>query len=617
MPTAVRAEFALLDWLVLGSYLLFALGIGLGVRGKAAESRESFFLAGRSLPWWWAGLSIAATTFAADTPLAITGIVARRGISGNWLWMAIVAVHAGVVVYLASCWSRSGVLTDAELTRLRYSGRAARWLRWLRAGLSGVVVNGVILGWVLRAMSKIVSPFFHWDLWTPGLVSLVERVLGETSPLGTASDALSILVLLFVVAFYSSLGGLRGVVVTDLVQLTVALGGSTWLAVSTWQRVGGQVGLADGLAKLGGPDHHYLDLFPTVGSGWLGEVQVGAAVFALYLFFQAHASPGADGGGYMMQRMNATPDPKQARGAALVFLAVHYLIRIWPWFVVGLGALVLIPPGAETSLLGPIAAPVAADRELAYPVLMGVLLPAGGLGLMVTSLLAAFMSTVDTHLNWGASYVVNDIYLVLRPEATPQEQVRVARLAVLGFVGVAVLMSTQIQDLSEAWRWQAGLGAALGTTTLLRWVWWRVSAAAEIAAMVSGLTAFVLLGHGEGALPFEKRLILVALSSLGGMLLGVLFGPRTDPETIATFVERVQPVGFWPGRTFSEALRGLGERALRAGAVLGGALSMITGVHRWLFLGLPSLGVLFLLLGAAAVAWGALADPALRERDAA
>lgn len=572
------------DWLAIGLYLCVALAAGLLASGKARTDRRNYFLAGGSIPWWWAGLSIAATTFAADTPLAITGIVAAKGLSGNWLWLAAMGLHAAVVVLFAAFWNRSGVLTDAELIAMRYSGRAAGYLRTFRAILYGVVINGIVLGWVLRAMSKIVAPYFQWDAWLPQVTTGMSAHWPAGSPLGTPSEALTIVALLALVALYSSLGGLRGVILTDLLQIVLALGGSLWLAIAAWRAVGGRSGLLEGLSALYGADHRYLDLFPATGAGWLAGVGVGAFTFGLYLIVQATAGSPADGGGYLMQRLNSTPDPKQARLAALVFLLIHYGLRIWPWFIVSLAALVLIPLGQEAGSLGGAGAPVAGDRELAYPVLMGHLLGPGVLGIVVASLLAAFMSTVDTHINWGASYMVNDVLLRLRPQAGDREQIRVARFSVVGFAVLGVLICSRIDSIEQAWQWVAALGAALAAPTCLRWLWWRVNATSELAAMICGLGAAIVFGAFT-PWPYEVRLILICGASVAGMLAGIAAGPRTDPETLRRFAQTVRPVGFWPGAGHEAGGAALVAVGLRWLALVGGLTLLLVGVHRALLAG--------------------------------
>ena len=571
-----------IDWLIIGLYVALAMGVGMAFKRRAGRNRSSYFLAGRALPWWWVGASMAATTFAADTPLAVAGIIADKGLSGNWLWIPAIGVHAAVFILFAANWSRSGVMTDAELIRLRYSGGSAYALRWCRAGLQ-LIQNCVVLGWVLRAMVKVSSPFFLWHEWFPGFMAGVEAVWPTGTALGNASEGMTILVLLLIVGFYSTLGGLRGVVLTDLAQLSLALIGSTWLAVCAWRAVGGRSGLLDGLTALYGPGHAYLDWFPTPGSGWLGAVGVSAAIFGLYIVVQSFSNMSADGGGYFMQRLNAANSPEAASRATLLFLMIHYMVRVWPWFVVGLVALVLIPLGNEAASLNGAGALVAADREMAWPVLMAYLLGPGWLGIVLTSLLAAFMSTVDTHINWGASYLVNDVWLVLRPTASDREQMRVARSAVILFVLLAIVVSTRIDTIAEAWKWMATLGAALGLPTLLRWLWWRVNASGEIGAMIAGLSVGTVLALLTDV-PYEIRLIWVATASLAGLLAGMFLGPPTEPWKLKQFVDTVQPFGAWPyahPRGGRAVLRLAGSWA----AVVGGVLLLLYVGHQGLFEG--------------------------------
>lgn len=605
----------LVDWLIVVAYLGLALGVGVALRKRAGVDKVSFFLAGRSLPGWWAGLSIVATTFAADTPLAVTGMVANRGLSGNWMWLSWMGVHAALVVYFATRWRRSEVLTDAELITLRYSGGMAQGLRFLRAGLSALVVNCIVLGWVLRAMVKIATPFFPWREWFPGVMAVLDRVWPRDTALGTPEQGLTILLLLLLVGTYSTLGGMRGVVLTDLVQFAVALAGSTALAFFAWRAVGGRSGLQAGLAELYGPEHTYLHLFPT-SDGWISSLGLAPGIFGLYLFVQAFASPSADGGGYTMQRINSTRNPQQARRAALLFLVMNYLARSWPWFVVALVALVLFPladAASSSSLISVVdvspglAAQVEADREMAYPVLMRVLLPPAALGLLVTSLLAAFMSTVDTHLNWGASYLVNDFYLFFRPRATPRAQVRAGRLSVAGFTLLAVLVSFEIDTIEQAWRWVSAIGAALGVPTVLRWLWWRVTALSELTAMTAGLATALVLELGSDWV-YERSLIGIAAASTVGLVVGIALGRPTDARVLIRFQERVGPHGFWPGRSRRRALAELTGDLARWAAVIGGTVALLAACHQLLLFGrLPS-SLVLTVVGVLALAWGARAE---------
>jgi len=565
---------AALDWAVIALYLTFALCVGFVVRERASQGRESYFLASRTLPWWWAGTSIAATTFAADTPLAITGIVAGRGLSGNWLWLAWIGVHAAVIVYFAARWRRSRTLTDAELIQLRYSGRTADGLRVFRALLYAIVYNAIVLGWVLRAMGKIAHPIFRWNEWFPGFTSALGRVWPASSALGTPAEGLTILVLVGVVALYSSLGGIRGVIFTDLVQLSMALLGSIWLATAAWQAVGGQAGLLAGLDGLYGEGHRMLELFPSFTDGWIAALRFGPFMIGTYLIVQSYANIPADGGGYLMQRLATCRDEREARKAATWFTILHYLIRVWPWFIVAAAALVLIPVGHETTAMGGAGALAAGDREMAYTVLLFALLPAGVLGLTVASLLAAFMSTVDTHFNWGASYVVNDLYLRWKPQASDEQQVRVARLTVVAFAVLSVLVALHIDTIEQAWKWVAFLGAALGVPTALRWVWWRVTATSELAAVGSGLATAAVVSVVT-PWSYETMLVMTSAASVVGMLVGMWLGPATTPEQLQAFQERVRPRGLWPGQSVTTGLRQLAGIALPTVGVIAVVVALL------------------------------------------
>jgi len=560
--------------------LLITLFVGLWVKDKANASVESYFLADRSLPWWWAGTSIAATTFAADTPLAITGIVAARGLSGNWVWMSWIVVHAAVAIVFARMWRGSGVITDAQFIALRYSGRAASLLRWFRATLYGLVYNAIILGWVLRAMAKIVKPFFHWDAWTPAVVERIGHYLPDNAPLGSPSDVLTIVALIAIVTVYASLGGIRGVIFTDLIQFIIGIVGSFWFAFIAWEAAGGKAGIQAGLAGLYGADHNYLALLPSAGGEWLQAIGMGGFTFGMYLLVQSYANVPSDGGGFTMQRLNTTKNETHARKAAFLFIFWQYFVRIWPWFIVAVAALVLIPLGSEETY-ALMMKDGQADRELAYSVLMGELLPPGVLGLVVVSLLAAFMSTVDTHFNWGASYVVNDIFLRLFPKASRRQQFVVARLAVVGFAVMAILISFQINTIEQAWRWVAFIGAALGIPTALRWVWWRVNATAELTSMAGGLaTGFSCVLFLD--IPFEAQLIYTSLGSAVGMGIGMIAGKPTEDRVLARFQEQVNPIGIWPTRTAKQAATGL------AGAALAILALVVTAVLIW-FIGVKVL----------------------------
>lgn len=549
-----------LDWVVILAYMALALAVGLAMREGSSTGTRAYFLANRSLPWWWAGTSIAATTFAADTPLAVSGIIADRGISGNWMWLSWILLHASVIAIFARRWWRSEVVTDAEFIQRRYNDKGTGLLRTARAGLYGLVYNVIILGWVLRAMGKIADPLVPWEKWFPGLVHALTPIVPPGSPLGNPGELLTIIALVGVVALYSSLGGIRGVVRTDLVQFALGLVGSIWLAVVAWNAVGGRSGLQSRLFELYGADtHRMLSLFPSFsGSGWVETIGLGATAFGFYLLIQAFANVPADGGGYLQQRLSASKSEGDAVKAAWLFVVLQYLVRTWPWFVVGVVALVMVPLNGGPAMLPPdLAATVRADREAAYPALMLALLPPGALGLLVVSLLAAFMSTIDTHFNWGASYAVTDIVMRLKPDLSPRSQVNVARVMVVAYAVLAVLVAMQIDTIEQAWKWVAALGAALGPPTLLRWVWWRVTAVSELAGASVGLAVAVITA--VLGVTYERQLLWIAGFSTIFLLAAIAFGPRPDREHAIGFERMVDPPGFWPGRPLRESGGGLGR----------------------------------------------------------
>ena len=583
-----------LDWGIVLSYLALALLVGVLVSRNAGRSLESYFVAGRGLPWWWLGTSMAATTFAADTPLVVSGLVAEHGIAGNWFWWSWAISHVSMAVVFAALWRRSRVMTDAEIVELRYAGRSATALRGFKAVFFAIVINGIVLGWVIRAMVKIAAPFVHWEAWLGAdALAAFERVWPDALAIGGPGDTITVLVLFAMIALYSSMGGIRGVILTDLLQFALALVASitfAWIAVDS---VGGMGGLVAGL------EQHYdadrvLAFVPSAGAAWL-PVQV----FLIYIAVQWWAQYFSDGSGYLAQRLFTARDDAHAVKGGLWFTLANYALRTWPWILIGLVALVAYPLGAAAT--GAAGEMVAADREMAYPVLMAELLPVGVLGILFASLLAAFMSTVDTHLNWGASYLVSDVYRrFLRPHATQRELVLVARLGVVALACLAVVVAARIDSIEKAWRFFVALGAGLGLPSMLRWLWWRVNAWTEIAGMiVATACALVLYPLFPDARDEYLLLVIVGLA-MGAALLATLLSPPVPRDHLARFVQRVRPPGLWAG------LPGAAPRSAAlwlAGAWIGGNIAVFGltfGIGHAL-LGRPLAGTLLALLGAAAV----------------
>ncbi len=655
-------------------YGVFAIGVGIFFARRAGRGVDSFFVGDRKMSWWMAGTSIVATTFAADTPLAVTGIVATGGISGNWIWWCWGIAHLTATFLFARLWRRSGVITDAEIIELRYSGKPAAALRGFKAVYFGLFINCLTMAWVIAAMVKISRAFFDVPEWTV--------IVGCVT----------------VAVAYTVLGGFQSVVYSDLVQFALGMAGAIVLAAVVVGHFGGmgsaasgsEAGLLGALAKVSAQTGKSLgatlDFIPAADHPTTPLVYFIVLLVAGWWRY-------AEGTGYTVQRLAACKNEGHAQGASLWFTVAHNALRPWPWIIVGLAALVFYPQlgasssselkssdgrihiapatldvaaatdvvvhgapsGAVLELLGqrvPIVvgkdgAGVArvgpfsesgivearvtagdtswslvgvhvqlADREMAYPLLMGRFLPPGLLGLVIVSLLAAFMSTIDTHTNWGASYLVRDVYQrFLRPQASERECVRASRIAVVLMAAIAGLASAYVASIGEVWRFLVTLGAGLGSVTAARWYWQRVTAHAELAAL--GVTTLVavglqlfctptLFGGPNGlfihAVPAWAQIVIVATASLCAWIPVSLFGPKNSPATLRRFAERVRPLGpGWRGvaDAASEPLRPALVRLSAGGVVVYGSLF---GIGE-LILGSLWRGVLMLAVAAVLLAW--------------
>jgi Na+/proline symporter len=549
--TAVDAAIVLL-------FVGFAIFSGLRNRRSASRNLEEYFLAGRSLPGWKAGLSMAATQFAADTPLLVTGIIATAGIFALWqLWIyALAFLLMGFL--LAPGWRRAGVLTDAEFTELRYGQAPAAVLRGFKAIYFGTIFNCTVLAWVLFAAVRIAEPFLLWEAWLPpGLFEpVVELVTWIGVPLTgadrahpqvwvrSAANLISILAILLVTVFYSTIGGLRSVADTDVLQFAVMLAGTLVFAIIVVNHVGGLGALTETIQrKFASPGVTGLTAGQILAftPGWAKDASLALLLlFALQWLIQLNS----DGTGYLAQRSMACRSDRDARVAALVFTFAQVLLRSLLWLPLGLGLLVIFPPqpGLAPELLQ-------AERESTYIRGMAELLPPGVLGLMVTAMLAALASTVDTHINWGASYWTNDIYKRficrhwLKREPGERSLVWVARCSNVLILAIALAIMTQLTSINQAWQISLLLGAGMGVVLLLRWVWWRMNAWAEIAAiLVSMVLAPVLMLTLDD--PALRLLIVAAASTLAALAAIVLAGPE-DEARLAAFYMRVRPAGFW------------------------------------------------------------------------
>ena len=599
-----------LDGVILAAFVVYAVSAGLRNRRRASENLEQYFLAGRSLSGWQAGLSMAATQFAADTPLLVTGLVATAGIFGLWqLWIfALTFLLVGFV--LAGAWRRAGVVTDAELTEVRYGGLPATVLRGVKAFYFGTIINCVSLAWVLFAAAKIAEPFLVWNLWLPAglfdpvvdLVAMIGVPLtvgSEDNPavwIKTANNVLSLLMILAVVAFYSATGGLRSVVATDLVQMGIMGVGTLAFTVFVVQAAGGLQQMTNQVYELfenGGPGGIRPDEILAFTPGWGKDVTLTLLSLLGMLWLINSVS---DGSGYLAQRAMACRTDRDAKTAAVVFTFTQVLVRSLLWLPLGIGLLVLFPPD-------PMLAPgfLQADREATYVRGMAELLPSGVRGLMFTGMLAALASTVDTHLNWGASYWTNDIYrrficqAWLKVTPSGRSLVWVARGASILTLVVALVVMTQLSSINEAWQINLLFGAGLGVVLVLRWVWWRMNAWAEIAAMLVSFGAAPLLIHYFDDTQQPLRLLLAAGASTTAALLAIRLRGPEDLERLVAFYRRVRPIGFWgpvaraaegsgTGRAGVVALwRALGAMVLCAVTVF----CLLVGFGTWL-MGSPS-----------------------------
>lgn len=506
-------KLALIDWLIIAAYFVLSAAVGLAYTRRAGKSVSEYFVSGRSVPWWLAGTSMVATTFAADTPLAVTGMVASNGIAGNWLWWNMVMSGMLTVFFYARLWRRAGVLTDVEFTELRYSGRPAAILRVFRALYMALPINLIVIGWVNLAMLKI---------------------LGVT--LGIAP--VQALVVMFIVTMaYSVLSGLWGVLVTDFIQFGIAMGGSIVLAIFAVNAVGGIDRLVERLPEHFGSADAALSFFPRSDAAWMP-----LTAFLAYLSVQwwATSYPGAEpgGGGYVAQRIFSARSERDGMLATLWFNIAMYAVRPWPWILTALAVVVLYP-----NLEDPASGYVRAVVDL---------LPGGAKGLVIASFAAAYMSTISTQLNWGASYLINDIYLrFINPAAETRRVIALSRLAtVVTFIlgsGVTWVLYT-VGSIEGAWRIIIALGAGTGLVYIFRWYWWRINAWSEISAMLAALLSFaVLTGFGifDPVDPLEGAHLMLATTAITTVVwVSVTFlTAPTDEAKLVDFYRRVRPGG--------------------------------------------------------------------------
>ncbi len=513
-------QLSTLDWWVLALYGVTILTVGMAFARRAGSGREDYFLAGRNMPWWLIGTSMVATTFSADTPNLVTDLVRTGGVSQNWVWWAFVITGLCTVFFYAKLWRRSGVLTDIGFYELRYTGRSAAFLRAFRAIYLGVFFNVMIMATVTLAAIKIGGVLLGVDKYIVVLVA------------GTAT------------VIYSASSGLWGVLVTDLLLFTISMVGSVAAAVYALRlpEVGGLSGLmthanvTDKLSFL--PD--------------FSDPTTAAAVFIVPIAVQWWSTwyPGAEpgGGGYSAQRMLAAKDEKNAMQATLWFNVAHYAIRPWPWILVALASLIVYPTLSDLTAAFPNVDPSIIGNDLAYPAML-VFLPHGLLGLVVASLAAAYMSTISTHLNWGASYIVDDVYRrFVAPDRAEKDYVRVARVSTVALIVLSSFVGLQLETAVQGFQILLQIGAGTGLVFLLRWFWWRINTWSEISAMVISFVVALYFAFLHTPLGFARwdpsaeLVVGVAVTTVGWLVVTFLT-PPVNTETLRDFYAKIRPLG--------------------------------------------------------------------------
>ncbi len=636
------------DWIIIGAYIAFSMGVGIYFYKRASSSTGEYFMAGRTLPWWVVGTSMVATTFAADTPLAVTEFVRGPGIWQNWFWWnQLLAGLLGVFLF-SRLWRRAEVLTDNELIEVRYSGKAAAGLRLFKAGVFAILYNFIVMGWVINAMASIAAVMLNVDKWAAVWICVI--------------IALS----------YSLLSGFWGVVVTDMVQFVIAMFGSIALAIIAVNHVGGmevlleklrnftgvhaaietsiqqvtqQIAMAaDSLraAELGATLESmkqqlavtpivtentlsFIPPVPEVGFFTVAFWETPFSQFLVYMTILWWSIYNTDGGGYIIQRMGSAKDERHALLATLWYNTAHYALRVWPWIVVALASIVMFSDLSAHEL----------GSKAGYPLVMNALLGSGMRGVLVVSFLAAFMSTIDTHLNWSASYIINDVYKrFIKPESAFKDEdsaqrhyVLISKIATVVLMLLAAYTAMQMQSIEKAWKFIAAMGAGIGLVLILRWFWWRINAWTEITALTTSLlmaVMFEVVAYYQTAaagLPYElfgpdpvlfgvtlqfhlKLLIIVPVSIIAWLVVTFLTKPESE-ETLISFYQRVQPGGWWAPiegkieQTLQPVSRGFLGNWIAGVAMIWGTTfalgNMIFG--NW------GLGITLLLLAIAGFAW--------------
>jgi SSS family solute:Na+ symporter len=572
-----------IDWAIVAGYFLLSTGIGLLFTKRGGGSLQEYFLSGRNVSWWLAGASMVATTFAADTPLLVTGLVATKGVAGNWLWWNMVMSGMLTVFFFARLWRRAGVMTDVELAEVRYGGRPAALLRGFRAVYLGFACNLLIMGWVTRAMIKILTISLGVDPW------------------------LAVGICFAVTMLYAVAAGLWAVLWTDLIQFIIKMSAVTVLAVFAVRAVGGMDKLKAGVTAHFGGETAALSVLPvSFDHGFHAYPWMPVLSLAVFLAVQWWAAwyPGAEpgGGGYVAQRIFAARSERDGVLATLFFQIAHYALRPWPWIVTGLATVILYP--------------TLQDKESGYVHAFVDLLPTPWRGFMMAGFAAAYMSTIGTQLNWGASYLVNDLYKrFIRPASTDKHYVGVSRVVTVGLFACSIAVTWRLSSIEAAWKYLLAVGAGTGLVLILRWYWWRINAWSEISAMLASLAfstiAFLTIPRRfpPGDPNADAWVMLATVIPTTVVWLAVTYLTQPEPDAVLdAFYRRVSPGG--PGWRRTMARLGLGHEPIGGGqwawanwlAGIVAAYSTLFGIGKLVF-GATLEGMSLLAVAGMAFAW--------------
>ena len=535
-------RLSLIDWVIVVFSLLICFVPALFFGRRAGKSTSEFFASGRSVPWWLAGISMVATTFSSDTPNLVTDIVRRQGVAGNWCWWAFTLTGMATVFFYARLWRRSGVMTDLEFYEIRYSGTAASVVRGFRSLYLGLFFNCMIMATVNLAACKIAGVLFGMPRWQTLLLVGVLNVV------------------------FAAHSGLWGVLVIDMIQFMIKMTAVIAAAYFAVKHVGGMDVVVSTLAAKAGPGGlNYLNILPDFSSNW--DLAVAVFVMPIAVQWWAVWYPGAEpgGGSYIAQRMLASKSEKDSLGAVLFFNVAHYVLRPWPWIIVALCSLLVYPELADIQRAFPDLDPRLLGHDIAYPAMLKFL-PVGFIGLMVGGLIAANSSTILTHLNWGASYLVHDFYRrFVNRSADEKHYVRVGRLATVGLFFCAAGMTYLLDTAKDTFDIILQVGAGTGLLYLVRWFWWRVNAWCEVVAMVASfavsLVLLLLARNGVAVSTHAGLLIAIAVTTVLWVATAYL-GPQTDRRTLIDFYRKVRPFG--PGWRTIRIEAGVSEAEARA-----------------------------------------------------